>query len=187
MHQQQGYTLATVLILLVMLTLLSLTTSNNTLLEHRMAFNVHQHQTAQECAEAARLATSDLMDIYIYKRGWHENQEGNENTTNFGFETIQNIILVEDDTTKPENWSHYYENHGDDNTIHSSRVLEEDMLFYDGSDENSRKLLATVSIYRNTESLAAGYGGAINSGYGQAVMAAANHGVNVMYDIRSYS
>lgn len=83
-RRQRGYVLITSLIFLMVLTLVAVVATKNTTLQLKMSRNYIRKEIAFEGSEVARMDADNMLDAFIFSRGWPTTQGGAVSATDFG-------------------------------------------------------------------------------------------------------
>lgn len=99
----RGYALITALVFLIILSTIGIFTLRSTALEIMMGANNNKSVQAFESAEAARAATSRLIQHHLEKRGWPESAGGTIDDGDFGRPMPAGLTL-QNEGDGPRNW-----------------------------------------------------------------------------------
>ncbi len=195
-RREQGFLLATALIFTMLLAILALVTSQNTVTEIRMATNDNQRIRAVVCSESGRRALSGEFGRHIYYRGWPESVGGDLPDALVGPSDSPGLTLLPrtsktaDDTADAGEsglWDAYLTPYDLANyaSLEGGQAQFEFRLDRPTGNGTSVDAIASMATQRLNTQRIPGANAAFGQGYGNTGTSGARYSTQVFYDIRS--
>lgn len=210
-RRQRGYVLITSLIFLLVLTLIAVVVTKNTSLNLKMSRNYIEKTAAFEGSEVARLDTDNMLDAFVFSRGWLA-PWGSVAATDFGAwgcptgtvtgphctmdvlsptSTLSNLVVADPVTNPPwDLMSSNYVSTGSSPYAGTFQSFAPTVRFlFDGSGNGSysdfNDITAVVSIFRLGVYNNPGSGTAMIAGYEGTGKGAAGAGASILFYVKS--
>lgn len=168
--KQQGYVLATGLVILLILTLVAITTMQSSSLEYSISSNQVFSDHAFQASESARLSMAGILDEHVYERGW---------PSTIVLPAGLNILDKDSDGTGDY---FYVDNTESANTLLNGGALTRDATYIRGGTGGDIK--ANLYVYKTLVVLAPGASSTMSAGYEGLGKAAAAGGTHMYFEIR---
>ena len=192
--QESGYILLVVIMLLGILAIAGLSTTEVNITEQRMTVNAEEKARSFECAEMLRTTLSEVYPTYFFNDAWPSSAGGDVSNTLFQGTATGSLTLkvLGSDVFESGDTRHYLSSNpipfldGEGNALAESNIqpvmLRTDAQLVDGEGN----VYAEVSIFSQDPKQMPGFGAAQNMGY-QSVGHSAKNAMMYYYQLRSVS